>query len=97
MAAAKDHLYAGTLNDFDSSDNMAKEIEAAFADVRKNQGGITDPPFTKDNARDMRMLFIAISRGVISHLQKHPQAIQVNVKNSLISLDGYASAVDKLP
>jgi hypothetical protein len=76
---------------------MAKEIEAAYAYVRKNEGGIIDPPFTKDNAKDMRMLFIAIARGVIRYLHNHPQAVQVNVKDSFISLDGFVTEIDKLP
>jgi hypothetical protein len=97
MAAPKDHLYAGTLADFDTSDNMAKEIENAYADVRTNEGGYNDPPFTKDNAKDLRMLFIAVARGVITYLHNHPQAIQVNVQDAFLSIDGYATEIDKTP
>jgi hypothetical protein len=97
MAAPKDFLYAGTLADFDSSDNMAREIENAYADVRKNEAGYSDPPFTSDNAKDLRMLFIAVARGVINYLHNHPQAFQVNVKDVFLSIDGFATEIDKTP
>jgi hypothetical protein len=71
-------LYGGTLGDFDTVDNMAKEIENAFAAVRAS-AGITDPLPTGANARDMRMMFIAIATGVINHLKNNPNAFAVQV------------------
>jgi hypothetical protein len=71
-------LYAGTLGDFDSSDNMAKEIENAFAAMRL-AAGITLPLPSGSNARDMRIMFLAIARGVIQHLANNPEAFQVQV------------------
>jgi hypothetical protein len=97
VATPKDFLYAGTLADFDISDNMAKEIENAYANVRKNEGGYSDPPFTADNAKDFRMLFIAVARGIITHLHNHPQAFQVNVTDAVVSIDGFATEIDKKP
>jgi hypothetical protein len=97
MAAPKDFLYAGTLADFDTTDNMAKEIENAYAEVRKIEGGYSEPPFTSDNAKDLRMLFIAVARGMINYLHKHPQAFQVNVQEPFVSIDGYATEIDKKP
>jgi hypothetical protein len=97
MSTPKDFLYAGTLADFDTTDNMAREIENAYADVRKNEGGYSDPPFTADNSKDLRMLFIAVARGVITYLHDHPEAFQVNVRNAAISIDGFATEIDKKP
>jgi hypothetical protein len=97
MGAAKDQLHAGTLADFDTMPNMAKEIENAYVDVLTNEGGYSDPLLTRDNAQSLRMLFLAVSRGVINYLNKHPQAFQVNVKDGLVSIDGYATEIDKTP
>lgn len=66
-------LYGGSLADFE--DSMAEEIEQALNAVRAEEGMEPVPP----GKRDMRMLFIAISRGVINHLKKNEQAFQVSV------------------
>lgn len=71
-------LYGGTISDFDSADNMAKEIENALAAVRA-ANGITQHLPKDDNAKDMRMTFIAIATGVINHLKKNPAAFAVQV------------------
>lgn len=77
------HLYGGTLADFDSSDNMAKAIEEAFDCIRKapapiGAGYASDLP-QGSSAQDMRLLFIAIARGVIWYLAQHPHAFRVQV------------------
>lgn len=80
-------LYGGTLGDFDSSDNMAKAIEDAYRAMRN-----TSPPIgagfdqdlpTGPDAQDMRLLFLAIARGVIAYLAAHPQAFEVAVSLDL--------------
>jgi hypothetical protein len=73
-------LYGGTLGDFDASDNMAKEIENAFAAMRL-AAGITQPLPSGSNAQDMRIMFLAIARGVIQHLANNPEAFQVRVSD----------------
>jgi hypothetical protein len=69
-------LYGGSLTDFGSS--VAAEIEDALRDVRVEAG--LDPPPDDD---DRRMLFIAIGRGVVAHLQKQEQAFQIRVQGVL--------------
>jgi hypothetical protein len=73
-----DRLYGGTLVDFDTTDNMARAIEDAYRQVRIN-AGITQPLPSGPNAQDMRLLFLAVARGVIQHLAAHPQAFEVRV------------------
>ncbi len=66
-------LYGGTINAF--ADSMAEEIEKALNQVRAEEGMSALP--TGD--RDRRMLFIAIARGIINHLQKKQEALAVSV------------------
>lgn len=73
-----DQLYGGTLFDFDVTDNMARAIEDAYRQMRLS-AGITEPLPSGSNAADMRLLFLAIARGVIQHLAAHPEALQVKV------------------
>jgi hypothetical protein len=73
-----DHLYGGTLFDFDTTDNMAKAIEDAYRQMRIS-AGITQALPTGLDAQDMRILFLAIARGVIAHLAAHPEAFEVEV------------------
>lgn len=77
-------LYGGTLADYDTVENMAKEIEDAYLAVRQS-AGITDPLPSGSNAQDMRMMFIAIATGVITHLQKNPTAFAVQVDSTLFT------------
>lgn len=97
-------LYGGTLADFDSTDNMAKEIENAFAAVRLS-AGITNPLPSGARANDMRMMFVAIATGVINHLKNNPAAFAVEVKGDLVNQvngnlltsDGNVTAVSVTP
>jgi hypothetical protein len=68
-------LYGGAIDDFD--DSMAQEIEQALNDVRAEEGMDALP--TGD--RDRRMLFIAIARGVIAHLQSNSQAFEIEYQD----------------
>ncbi len=96
-----DQLYGGTLADFDSVDNMAKEIENAFVFIRAaappTGAGITQPLPTGANAQDMRLLFVAIARGVIQHLVNNPKALQVEVTGGLLVSDGTVTSVKTFP
>jgi hypothetical protein len=65
-------LYGGSMDDF--VDSIASEIEDALHDVRAEEG--LEPPPDDD---DRRMLFVAIGRGVVAHLQKHEQAFRIHV------------------
>jgi len=97
-------LYGGTLADFDSVENMAKEIETAFNYIRSAAppigAGITQPLPTGANAQDMRLLFIAIAHGVIQHLVNNAAALQVEVTapalGGLVS-DGSVTSVNTYP
>jgi hypothetical protein len=69
-----DDLHAGS-NVFSSplDDTMAAAIERHLRELMQ-----TPPPTenTKD-ARDRRVLFAGIARGVIEHLKHHPEAFEV--------------------
>ena len=88
-------LYGGTLANFDSTDNMAKEIENAFAAVRLS-AGITDPLPSGAGANDMRMMFVAIATGVINHLKNNPKAFAVQATDGTITVDGTVTSVNVL-
>lgn len=68
-----DELYGGKLTTF--ADSMAEEMEIALNQVRTEAG--LDPLPSGDP--DRRMLFIAIARGVINHLQKKKDAFEIEV------------------
>jgi hypothetical protein len=93
MGAIADTLHGGSYNDAEGADTIAGEIRAALAQVR-SEAGITQPLPSGDNAQQMNILFAAIGRGVLNHLQKHPKAIQVNAQSGIISADGYATEID---
>src|SRR3954451_19964132 len=69
-----DELHAGS-NVFSSpsEDTMAAAVE------RHLRALMTSPPPTDDTpeARDRRVLFAGIARGVIEHLKHHPEALEV--------------------
>lgn len=93
-------LYCGTLADFDTSDNMAKEIENAFAFIRSQAppigAGITQSLPSGANAQDMRLLFIAIARGVIQHIVNNPQAFLVRVHGGTLTSHGDVTSVNAI-
>jgi hypothetical protein len=93
MGAILDSLHGGSYNDPDGADTMAAEIRSALEQVRF-EAGITQSLPTGDNAQQMNILFAAIGRGVINHLNKHPNAIQVNVSDGVVSIDGYCTEID---
>ncbi len=72
-------LYSGSLNVF--ADSMALEMEKALDEVRSEAGlpQLPSPADPKD-LENRRILFIAIARGVIRHLQKKNQAFEIKVK-----------------
>jgi hypothetical protein len=71
---ADNALFGGSIAEF--ADSMAQEIETAYNAVLAENGRLSLP---KAEAVDRRMLFIAISRGVINHLQKKQKALTVTV------------------
>ena len=71
---ADNALYGGSIADF--ADSMAQEIENAYNAVLLENGKQTLPTAGAD---DLRMLFIAISRGVINHLQKKQKAVTIKL------------------
>ncbi len=71
---AADKLYAGNFNDF--SDSMASEIETAFGELLQEKG---KAPLDSKGQDDRRMLFIAIARGVVRHLQKKQTSFVIQI------------------
>jgi hypothetical protein len=70
-------LYGGTMASF--ADSMAEEIEKAFTAVRTENGKDPVPAANRD---DLRLLYIAIARGVINHMKKKEQAFAVSVNGT---------------
>lgn len=89
-------LYGGTLGDFDSSNNMAKEIENAFVAMRA-AAGITEALPTGINAQDMRIMFLAIARGVIQHMANNPSSFQVQVSDGAVVSTGSVNSISVHP
>lgn len=71
-----DQLYGGSRLDF--ADSVASEIESALRAVRLEAGLGDTPP-----DEDLRLLFIAIGRGVVAHLRKHEAAFAIRVEAPL--------------
>ena len=69
-------LYGGSLGTFDIEDSMAKNIEKELSDLRIAEGL---GPLPAGDARDRRIFFIAIARGVLKHLKDKEDAFQVTV------------------
>jgi hypothetical protein len=80
---ANNQLYGGKINTATDShlfeDSMAEEIETAYNAVLAENG---KAPLPSADPLDRRMLFIAIARGVINHLQKKQNAVTVTVPTS---------------
>jgi hypothetical protein len=94
MSTVLDSLHGGNYDDSDTADTIAAEIRSALVQVRAD-AGITQPLPSGENAQQMNILFAAIGRGVLNHLKKHPNAIQVNVNDGgIVSIDGYATEID---
>ena len=69
-------LYGGSLTDFAGS--LAEEIEDALRDVRL-EAGLDVPP----DDDDRRILFIAIGRGIVTHLQQNQEAFRIHLEGTL--------------
>ncbi len=60
------------------ADSMAAAIEAAFNSILAAEGKQTfDPNDNSRQARDRRMLFVAIAQGVVGHLAAHQAALEI--------------------
>jgi len=94
MPPTKDQLHGGNFNDALGADTIAAEIYSAPLVTVRIAAGITQPLPTGENAQQMNIFFAAIGRGVLNHLSKHPNAIQVNVNDGIVSIDGYATEID---
>ncbi len=68
-------LYGGKVDGF--ADSMAEDMEKALNQVREEQDMVELPIGDKDR----RMLFIAIARGVINHLEKKQEAFTIIADN----------------
>jgi hypothetical protein len=67
-------LYGGTMASF--ADSMAEEMDLAFAAVRTENGL---EPLGDDDRKALKLLFLAVARGVINHMKKKEQAFAVSV------------------
>lgn len=65
-------LYAGRLTHFDIEDSMARSIESALIQLL---GPLPSSP--PQLVSDRRVLFIAIARGVINHLENREAALRI--------------------
>jgi hypothetical protein len=83
-------LYGGTIDEF--ADSMAEEMEKALNKVRAEEH--MSPLPTGD--KDRRMLFIAIARGVINHLQKKQEGVTFSVTDGHTH-NGHATIIVKPP
>lgn len=76
-----DQLHAGTqvFTTPALDDTMAATIEREMNALMSTGPDALTPPPTDDSreSRQRRLLFAAIARGVIAHLEAHPQAFQV--------------------
>ncbi len=68
-----DQLYAGSLNDFDTVESMAGEMEKALAKAN------LIPP--NGDPRMRHIVLIALSQGIINHLQFQQGAFSVTVRD----------------
>jgi hypothetical protein len=93
MPPPLDFLHGGSLTDAEGADTMVAEIRRALVEARA-EAGITQPLPTGQNATDMNILFLAIARGVLNHIRKHPHAIQVNVHSGHFSIHGHSTEID---
>jgi hypothetical protein len=93
MGTVLDSLHGGNFDDAETADTIAAEIRQALEQVRA-AAGITQPLPKGESAQQMNILFAAIGRGIVNHLKKHPNAIQVTVSDGVISIDGYATEID---
>jgi hypothetical protein len=75
-----DQLHAGTqVFGSPSDDTMAAAIEREMsALMTTGPDGLTPPPTANTReSRQRRLLFAAIARGVVAHLEAHPEAFEV--------------------
>ncbi len=70
-------LKAGSLSGSDYDNSMAAAMEAAFNTEWPKVMGST-PPASNDQ---MKLMFIAIAQGVISHLSNNSEAFVVEITN----------------
>jgi len=90
-----DELYGGTLEAF--ADSMAEEMEKALNQVRVEAGLDPFPIGDPDRDRDRRLLFIAIARGIINHLEKKEKAFMVTVNSGAHTHTGHPDIQVKRP
>jgi hypothetical protein len=86
-----EELYGGSIDNF--ADSMAREIELALNAVRVEEG--MTPLSLGD--RDRRILFIAIARGVINHLQKKNQAFEIEYQDDGVTRTTHPTIKVKVP
>lgn len=86
-----EELYGGSIDDF--GDSMAEEIELALNEVRVEED-MDELPL---GDRDRRILFIAIARGVINHLQKKNEAFEIQYQDDGTTRTTYPTIEVKEP
>lgn len=86
-------LKPGSIHDFTNS--MAKAMEDAL--IREWPNAMGGQPAPETNAQ-MRLMFVAIAQGIVSHLKTNHDAFKVTVKNSGLSdLTGVVTRIDTDP
>jgi hypothetical protein len=73
--------------------SMAEAIEQAFLDewrfVMKDQ----PPPKQTDQ---MKLLFVAVARGVVAHLAAHPEAFKYGFSTSSLTVNGQLNKIETI-
>ena len=88
------NLIGGGVDPGSFAGSMAEAIEQAFSDLLVSQGKDPLPTDDTQETRDRRTLFVAIARGVISHLQANDDAFAVTFTNTPPGTEGIAARID---
>jgi hypothetical protein len=88
------NLIGGGVDPGSFAGSMAEAIEQAFSDLLVSQGKDPLPTADTQETRDRRTLFVAIARGVISHLQANDDAFSVVFTNTPPGTEDIAAEID---
>lgn len=88
-------LKPGTISDFNNS--MAQEMETAFMNNWHSVMGNDVPKPASNN--QMKLMFIAIAKGVVEHLKKNPSSFEVitTVESSVTKTNGNVTKIISNP
>jgi len=73
-------LKSGTLDDTISSDTLVGEIERAFREVWP--AVMNDAKLPENLDRQMKLVFVAVAKGVVRHLENNTDAFVITVQST---------------